>query len=258
MANGFPLGLEAARLLEHWRREGPLLHVTAGETRAEEIARFLRQALPTTRTEAFPPWDCLPYDWASPSPTAMGRRMAVLRMLADGQEAPGIVVTTPAALLQRVPPVGAPRAFAVKVGRPLDPETLRAFCEEAGYRMDERVDEPGEVAIRGEVVDIYDAASDWPTRIEVLGTVTAIRRYDPATQRSVEELPALVIDAASELPNGRSDEEEPGAEHRLPEAWPALATLFDHMPGARLTLTREAEAARRQAQAGILEAHRER
>ena len=257
MADGFPLGLEASRLLALWRGSGPLLHVTAGETRAEEIARFLRQALPATRATAFPPWDCLPYDWASPSATAMGRRMAVLRRLADPREAPGIVVTAPAALLQRVPPVGAARAFVAEVGRPLDTEALRAFCEGAGYRVDERVDEPGKVAIRGEVVDIFDAASDWPTRIEVVGTVTAIRRYDPATQRSVEDLEALAIDAASELPGGRG-EEEPGAEHRLPEAWPTLATLFDHRLDARLSVTREAEAARRQVWAGILEAHRER
>jgi transcription-repair coupling factor (superfamily II helicase) len=257
MADAFTLGLEASRLLALWREGGvPLLHVTAGEHRAEEIARLLLALAPESRAAAFPPWDCLPYDWASPSPTAMGRRMAVLRMLSDPEEAPGIVVATPAALLQRVPPPGAPRAFRLRVGEPLDPKALRAFCEEAGYELDERVDEAGEVAIRGEVVDLFDAGYDWPVRIEFHDTVSAIRRYDPATQRSVEDLQVLDIDAASELPGGAG--EEPGAEHRLADHYPALATLFDHMPGARLSQSAPAGRARAQAFATIHEAFRER
>jgi transcription-repair coupling factor (superfamily II helicase) len=260
MANGFPLGLEAARLFALWREggAGPVLHVTAAEARADEIARFLREAAPGTRAVAFPPWDVLPYDWASPSAQAMGRRMEVLRALADPAAAPGIVVTTPAALLQRVPPLGAARAFVARVGEALDPEALREFCAVAGYRLDERVDEPGEVAIRGEVVDLFDAASDWPYRIEIADRVTAIRRYDPATQRSVEDLEELVIDAASELPGGAAEEDERGAEHRLADAYPALATLFDHMSGARLSLAPSARRARDQALAVIAEAHAER
>ena len=272
MANGLPLGLEAARLLALWREGGgrPLLHVTAGETRAEELARACAAALPSSRAVAFPPWDCLPYDWASPSATAMGRRMAVLRTLTDPAEAPSIVVTTPAALLQRVPPLGAPQGFTVRLGEPLDPEALRAFCERAGYQIDERVDEAGEVAIRGEVVDLFDAGYEWPVRIEVHeGTVEDIRRYDPATQRSVQDLDALVIDAASELPGGsgsesgsesgpESGDEEPGAEHRLPDRYPSLATLLDHMPGASLSQTPQAEKSARQVLATIAEAFRER
>jgi transcription-repair coupling factor (superfamily II helicase) len=257
MADRFPLGLEASRLLALWREGRPLLHVTAGERRAEELAGLLRQLAPEARPEAFPPWDCLPYDWASPSPVAMGRRMAVLRKLSDPTEAPGIVVATPAAALQRVPPLGAARAFTVRKGEPLDPEALRAFCEGAGYRLDERVDEPGEVAIRGEVVDLFDPDEGWPFRIEFNGGVSAIRRYDPATQRSIEHRSELVIDAASELPPGHGDEEA-GAEHRLPVAYGALATLFDHMPGARLSLAGAADRARSQALAGIAEAYRER
>ncbi len=259
MPTTFPLALEAARLLDLWRGEQdlPVLHLTAGESRADNLARFLREAAPATRAEAIPPWDCLPYDWASPSSLAMGRRMGVLRMLADPLMSPMIVIATPAAVLQRLPPLGAARSFVVRVGEPLDVEALRTFCLDAGYNLDDRVDEPGEVAIRGEVVDLFDAASEWPYRIEALDKVAAIRRYDPATQRSVEELPALVIDAASEIP-GSLARDEPGAEHRLADAYPALATIFDHMPKARLSWTAEAEGSRRQALTGIREAYRER
>nr|WP_246849809.1 TRCF domain-containing protein [Rubellimicrobium arenae] len=237
-----------------------LLHVTSGESRAEEIAAFLARAAPGTRAAAFLPWDVLPYDWAAPSAQAMGRRMAVLRRLADPHEAPRIVVTTPAALLQRVPPVGSARGFAVEVGRPLDESALRRFCETAGYRIDERVDEPGEVAFRGEVIDIYLAASEWPYRIEVGDEVTAIRRYDPATQLSIGDVRELAVDAASEWPVDpeAEEEDEPRPERGLSDAFPALSTLFDHMPGARLTLTPDALRLRDQSLSQIVDAYAER
>ena len=73
MAEGFPWGLEALRLLALWREGGggPLLHVTTGEGRAERIAAFLADVLSDSRASVCPPWDALPYDWASPSPRAM-------------------------------------------------------------------------------------------------------------------------------------------------------------------------------------------
>ena len=48
-----------------------------------------------------PAWDCLPYASASPSPLVMGRRMAVLRRLDEG-EFRGVVLTSAAAAIQRV------------------------------------------------------------------------------------------------------------------------------------------------------------
>ncbi|WP_246045420.1 helicase-related protein [Rubellimicrobium roseum] len=259
MSDDLPFGLEAVRLLARLGEEPgrPLLHVTTGEGRAEALARVLRGALPSSGAVAFPPWDVLPYDWAPPSAQAMGRRMAVLRRLGDPEEAPRLVVTTPAALLQRVPPPGAARALVARVGEPLDAEALRSFCEGTGYIFDERVDEPGEIAVRGEVADVFLAGSDWPYRIELGEVVTEIRRYDPATQLSVEEVRRLAIDAASELP-GPADEEEADVAARLPGAYERLATLFDHMEGARLSLAPGARRARDAALTQIAEAFAER
>ncbi len=43
------------------------LYVASGERRADEIARALRRFAPAIEVLALPPWDCLPYDRASPS-----------------------------------------------------------------------------------------------------------------------------------------------------------------------------------------------
>src|SRR5690606_19064182 len=117
----------------------------------------------------FPPWDCLPYDRASPSRHVMGRRMATLsRLTRQTTEAPPIVVTTVAAVLQRVPPQNVSREarLILRPGAPLSLGALEAALMRFGYIMDERIDEPGEAAIRGQVIDLFPAGSDEPVRLE--------------------------------------------------------------------------------------------
>ncbi|WP_420847286.1 hypothetical protein [Methylobacterium organophilum] len=53
-----------------------------------------------------PEWDCLPFDRVSPSRATMGLRTGVLRWLTDRANLPRILLTTPPALIQRVPPPG--------------------------------------------------------------------------------------------------------------------------------------------------------
>ncbi len=254
-----PVGLEATRLLDrHGVGEAGLIHVTADELRAQDIARCLAALAPEREILHFPPWDCLPFDTASPSPEAMGARMRVLRRLAEGPAAP-LVVTSPEAVMQRLPPASAMRAFRLRSGQALDMAALRRFCEETGYAIDERVDEPGEVAFRGGTVDIYPGGEAAPLRLELDGDrLTAIRAYDPVTQRTTEPIAALVVDAVSELPPAADGARPPGAEHRLAEAYPALATLPDYLPDADLVESADAAAARGAFLAELREAERSR
>ncbi len=257
MEDDLPVGAEAARLLATLS-EGRLervIHLTSGEARAEALARVLADVAPNLDVVAFPPWDCLPYDWASPSPVAMGRRMAALRRVEGAGS--WLVLTSPAALLQRVVPPGALPARALRVGEAFNPQAFAAWAEGVGYRLDERVDEAGEVAVRGEVVDVFPAAAPGPFRVQ-LGEgdrIKAIRPYDPATQISTGEVEELWVDAATELPPGEPateevpSEPEPGAErgleHWLPDRLPVTAMLVDHLPGARLLATEAALAGAR-------------
>ena len=244
-----PSGLEASRLhalLEAGGTDG-LIHLAADEQRAREVADCLSALAPARAVLLFPPWDCLPYDTASPSAGAMGRRMSVLRRLAADGPRP-VVVTSPEAAMQRVPPSAAMRAFTVRSGAELDLTAFRSFCQGAGYAFDERVDEPGEVAIRSGIIDIFPGERDEPLRLEIEETrLEAIRVYDPVTQRTTEAtVEDLVIGPVSELPaEWLGDAYVPGAEHRLPEAYRDLATLFDYLPRAPLVVSSDTAAARR-------------
>ncbi|WP_265500800.1 DEAD/DEAH box helicase [Paracoccus beibuensis] len=239
-----PIAAEAVGLLDRLNPDTPTLHVTDGERRAEELARFLAAVLPDRQVLCLPPWDCLPFDSASPTPAAMGRRMAVLHRMKDA--APGTVaVMTVQSLLQRLPPESAIRSFPIRAGQPLDLPALRDFCSGAGYEEDERIDEPGEVAFHGTTVEIFPGGDRLPCRIELSDQgVTAIRRFDPVTQRSLSEVEVLDLFPVTELPPDVETRDR-GAEHRLPRHYPRLTTVADHLPGAHLSMAPSVPAAGR-------------
>jgi transcription-repair coupling factor (superfamily II helicase) len=226
-----------------------IVHVASSERRAEEIGRALAGLSPALDVLVLPPWDCLPYDRASPSRDVMGRRMRVIQRLGQDATAGRVVITSPEALVQRLPPRAALEgAFLVlERGQRLDREALARFGARTGYVTDDRIDEPGEIALLGEVIDIFPADSARPVRI-VLGdddVISEIRIYDPLSQRSEGEIDQLSLGPASEVilqpveaDDGLAQTPSPrpsGLEHGLAEHYGRLETLFDLAPGAQLS-----------------------
>jgi transcription-repair coupling factor (superfamily II helicase) len=269
-----PEGVVALRLAE-WAAEAGaagLIHVARSETRADRLARAARGLMPDLEVLVFPPWDCLPYDRASPSRDVMGRRLAVLRRLIDradsGSSRPCLVVTTIEGMTQRLPSRTVLRdggaSFALAVGGDLRRDAFEDFLRRTGYVVDDRVDEPGEAAIRGEVIDLYPAGDALPCRIDHDDgrRVAGIRRYDPATQRTVAEIDRLVVAPASEvlLPPAAEEgepapEHYPGIEHELPRFYHPLELLFDYLPDADLVLEPEIDDRRAARFEQIADAH---
>jgi transcription-repair coupling factor (superfamily II helicase) len=264
MGEDLQSGLEAVRLLDGYRSgpaDRPSLHLCATERRAEEISRFLRAAAPDLAIVAMPPWDCLPYDWASPTALAMGRRMAALRRL--GERSVDILLCSPAALLQRVRPTDAVETLAFAEGDAFDPDAAAGWAAARGYRQDGRVDEPGEIALRGAVLDVWPPDAPGPLRIEMEdGRIAGIRAYDPVTQLSSDPTDRAALLPASEMPPRTADVDAPedpqGAEHWLPDAVEDLSPLPDVLPGARLTSTAPALEAAERFLAGLPAAQEER
>ncbi|MCZ0961592.1 DEAD/DEAH box helicase [Paracoccus benzoatiresistens] len=256
MSEPLPICVEALVLLRNLGPDDRVLHVTRDGQTAEALAAFLRGALPERRILFFPAWDCLPFDGASPTPDAMGRRMAVLHKLQDAR--PGDIVVAPlSALLQRLPPQRAVRCLPVRQDQHLDAEALEAFARQAGYVADDRVDEAGEITLRSGTIEVFAGGNARPCRIEISdGTVTALRCFDPVTQRSTGDIDVLDIVPVTELPPAEHPPER-GAEHRLSKAWEALTILPDHMAGARITALPETLGAADLRQARLAEARAE-
>ncbi|WP_165492881.1 DEAD/DEAH box helicase [Lichenihabitans psoromatis] len=261
-----PVAFLAIELLDFMTREKPkgLIVAVDDDHRGEALARILGQLAPDLTCHCFPAWDCLPYDRAPPSPDHMSRRMRVLHDLGATPQDLGttILVTTPDALVQRVPPGDAvAHQIVLRTGTLLDVEAFAAKVGRLGYVHADRVDASGHVAIRGEVIDIFTAASK-PFRIKLIdAAITSIHRYDPVSQRSTGSVVKIRVGAASELvqtPDGTEVERFPGVEHWLPLAYPTMTTLLDMMPDASLMLEPKADERIEHLFEQIAEAYRDR
>jgi len=197
--------------------EGPCLVVVPTDLDAEQLtsdARFFLSALEgVADTEAarvvlpFPSPEVDPYRGLAPHFQVSSARARALHAMATGHAR--IVVASAAGLLPRVsaPARVISTSMELTPGIEISPVDLGALLAEAGYTREDPVDQHGEYCVRGGVVDFFPAGDDFPVRIEFIGdTIESLRRYDPATQRSIETLDrAGVMPLRDQLDEGLSD-----------------------------------------------------
>ncbi len=269
LASGTPEGFDATMVLRELSQGGgaPVLHVARDDKRLAAMARALAFFDPSVPVLTFPGWDCLPYDRVSPNPEISALRMATLATLAGGLSGPFIVLTTLNAATQYVPPreLLQSSAFVAKVGGRMDEAALRAFLVRMGFSQTPTVTEPGDYAVRGGIIDVWPPGESGPVRLDLFGDMLdGARRFDPATQRTTEKLDRVELAPVSEvvldeaavtrfrqnyrIEFGAAGTDDPlyeavsagrkhqGVEHWLPFFHEKLETLFDYLPGARITL----------------------
>jgi len=118
----------------------------------------------------------------------------------DEMEPVPILVAPIAALMQPVPSLEALKAagLTLEKGGQVDPERLAEWLVEAGFDHVEQVDQQGEFARRGGIVDIFAPGTDQPVRVEFFGDeVDSIRQFDLDTQRSMGEMDGYELVATS-------------------------------------------------------------
>ncbi|WP_298690262.1 TRCF domain-containing protein [uncultured Sphingomonas sp.] len=187
--------------------DADILFLADDEQQAEALAGAVRAIAPAHPVFFLPASDALPGDAAPPSPANAGHRVSALRairagQLQDGRPHMACILSGEAAARRYPPPTafdGAPPILAV--GEAIETGAFADSLAALGYMADDRVDEPGEMAIRGEVVDIFPADAGLPIRIEIAdGRIAALRSYDPSTQLTVADVASLEIGRATEPP----------------------------------------------------------
>ncbi len=151
----------------------------------------------------FPAWDCLPYDRAPPAPRVIADRLSALRALAVAPTKPRLLVTTVNAILQRVlpKPVLEKMISTVRKGGAADRTALLSTLASLGYARVDTVIDPGEFAVRGSIIDIFPAGQDVAVRIDFFGDdVDVLRTFDPADQRTIENIETFSLLPVSETP----------------------------------------------------------
>ncbi|HWI70567.1 MAG TPA: transcription-repair coupling factor, partial [Baekduia sp.] len=141
----------------------PALVVAVDDRQARDLASDLRHWLAPRPVRFYPSRGVAYESHLAPPPHLVGLRVAALDALlaaggpngSDGAEPP-VVVVSAVALSEKVPdPSLRPTSFRLRVGDLLDLDEVAADLVAAGYERVDQVDDRGQFAIRGGILDVY-------------------------------------------------------------------------------------------------------
>lgn len=159
---------------------------------------------------------------------------------ADKPETPPVIVVSARSLMTRT----LPRRDYLKACKRLtarqsiQPELLLHSWAAAGYQRVDTVLEVGQFSHRGGLLDIWPPSEEFPARLDFFGDeIETIRRFSPATQRTLTTLESLLVTPAREflIPGDMTPETDLNEFH-IPLLHKTPATLLDYLPSKALTL----------------------
>jgi transcription-repair coupling factor (superfamily II helicase) len=134
----------------------------------------------------FPSYEVSPYQELDPPPEITARRLAVLWGLIAAEQPLMVVASAAAAASRLCPPEHLlDNYLTLSPGDRLEREALVETLAQGGYTPVPLVEQVGDFAVRGSVVDFFGPLLDGPVRVEFFGDeVESLRRFDPGDQRS--------------------------------------------------------------------------
>ncbi|MDU2152726.1 MAG: CarD family transcriptional regulator, partial [Weissella confusa] len=178
----------------------PMVVVGDSQFHADQLAEDLAAMLGDEHVAVFPAEETLSAEVAVTSlDTRLARVQALHLLLTDPQ---AVVVTGVAGVMRYLPPVKAFADAAITLDFDHDYELaeLQAKLVQMGYQRNGSVEQPGEFAVRGSIVDIYPLDADNPVRLDFFDTaLDSLRSFDAETQRSLENLDSITILPATDL-----------------------------------------------------------
>ncbi len=206
----------------------PALVVAADDRAARDLAADLRQFLAPRPVRFYPSRGVRYESHLAPPPHLVGLRVAALdALLADPEHAgAAVVVASAAALTEKVPdPELRPHSFTLEKGELVDLDELGERLGAAGYERVDQVEERGQFAVRGEILDVYPATEERAVRCELFDIeIERLAFFSTFTQRSLEEVGRIELAPAAEL----------AAEHRELAEIAALESVEDRPDIAEL------------------------
>lgn len=166
---------------------------------AEELQAFSSRPI-----VIFPTWEQSPYLAATPSLQIRAARARALSVLRAGTPQP-IIVTTIAAAMSPTMPVAIFDSLTVRLvvrqtSHSRD-ELVQALIR-SGYLRVDPVEDPGTLAVRGDLIDVFPPQCEHPIRIELFDNlIERIRPFDASSQCTFQnqEIEAIQIPPAREV-----------------------------------------------------------
>jgi transcription-repair coupling factor (superfamily II helicase) len=177
----------------------PALLVAADDRAARDLAADLRAYLTPRRVRFYPSRGTGYAAGVTPPPHLVGLRIDALDALS--READAIVVASAVALAEAVPDASLrPAGFEIAKGDEVDLGAVAEDLVAAGYERVEQVEERGQFAVRGGILDVYPATEERAVRVELFGDeVESMRWFSTFTQRSLGDAEVVELAPAAEL-----------------------------------------------------------
>lgn len=181
------------------RLQQPILIVASDENRAQQIYSSLVELFEENMVHFFPVEPLLETQAAVSSLDELSQRLDAMSFLLTKQK--GIVISTPQALQYPLPAAIKFKAnsLTLKVNQVCNLSKICDFLVHCGYKRDDLVANPGEFALRGDILDIYPINIAYPYRIEFFDDeIDNIRTFNPVSQRTKDSLTEVVIEPADD------------------------------------------------------------
>lgn len=188
------------------KRDSLLVVVAPSTTELLQLDVELRFfAGPDVPVNVLSDWETLTYDRVSPHQDIISQRIRTLYNLSETSH--GVLLLTAAALMQRLPPRAFldQHALIINRGDTLALNEFRGRLVDAGYRLVTQVEQHGEFAVRGSILDLFPMSSNSPYRVEFFDDeIETIRTFDVDTQRGLEKATFIELLPAHEFPLNES------------------------------------------------------
>jgi transcription-repair coupling factor (superfamily II helicase) len=180
----------------HLRLDRPLVCLLPEDADARDAAEAAAWFLGDERVALMPSRGVRFESGLEPPPHLVGERARALAVLAEG----GLVCASAAALAEPLPPPATrPEPVVLAPGTEPGIDGLAERLALAGYERVERVEERGQFAVRGGLVDVYPTTGHEPLRVELFGdTIESVRAFSPFTQRTLHPVERAVVQPAAE------------------------------------------------------------
>jgi transcription-repair coupling factor (superfamily II helicase) len=181
----------------------PTLVVVGDDRAARDLAGDLRAWLAPRRVRFYPSRGVAYESHLTPPAHLVGLRVAALdALLAPRNDADApVVVVSAVALSEKVPdPELRPRSFTLRVGELLDLDECATELVGAGYERVDQVQERGQFAMRGGLLDVFPATEEHAVRVDMFDIeIESLRWFSTFTQRSLGDIAEVEIAPAAEL-----------------------------------------------------------
>ena len=192
------------RSLDEGDRRRPALVVAGDDRQARDLAADLRAWLAPRPVRFYPSRGVAYESHLAPPPHLVGLRVAALDALlaADGDGEPPVVVVVRRRAEREGP---RPRAAPALVRRCasatcIDLDEVAGDLVAAGYERVDQVEDRGQFAIRGGILDVYPATEDRAVRVDLFDIeIESLRWFSTFTQRSLGDTDAVEIAPSAEL-----------------------------------------------------------